>query len=81
MLLDDAVFAVKAHQQPEKYQAKDTAAIFRALEIYEVTALYVERESLQERGLEVADLSLPVQEVQRCEVASLMKQYQIVFAG
>lgn len=81
LLLDEAVFALKKHQQPEKYQAKDTAAIFKALEIYDVHDIYVETESLQERGLNEADLSLPVQKIYRESVADLMKQYDIVFPG
>lgn len=82
LLLDDAVFALKNNQQPEKYQAKDTAAIFKALEIYDVNDIYVELESLQERGLTTeTDLSLPIQEVERKKIADLMRQYNIVFSG
>ena len=81
LLLDDAVFALKNNQQPEKHAAKDTVAIFSALEIYDVHDLYVEIESLQERGLSVDDLSLSVHKVQRNKIADLMKQYDIVFAG
>ena len=81
LLLDDAVFSLKNNQQPEKYAEKDTAAIFKALEIYDVNDIYIEAESLQERGLEVADLTLPVQEIQRKNIADLMKQFDIVFSG
>jgi len=81
VLLDDAVFALKANQQPEKYEVKDTAAIFKALEIYDVNDIYVESESLQQYGLTVADLSLPVEIIKRSEIASLMKEYDIVFPG
>lgn len=81
LLLDDAVFSLKNHQQPEKYQAKDTAAIFQALEMYDANQIYVETESLQARGLTVSDLSLSVQEIQRNNIAELMKQHEIVFAG
>lgn len=81
LLLDDAVFTLKANQQPEKYFGKDTAAIFSALEIYDVQDIYIETESLQERGLNVADLSLPIKEVERKKIADLMYQYDIVFSG
>lgn len=81
LLLDDAVFALKNNQQSEKYQAKDTAAIFKALEIYDVNDIYVEVESLQERGLTIADLLLTVKPIQRNEVAQLLKQMDIVFSG
>jgi tRNA 2-thiouridine synthesizing protein C len=81
LLLDDAVFVLKNNQQPEKYQLKDTSAIFKALEIYDVNDIYVEIESLEERGLKRLDLNFPVQTVERQKVATLMKQYSIVFAG
>lgn len=81
LLLDAAVFTLKNNQQPEKYQAKDTAAIFKALEIYDVNDIYVETESLQERGLKFTNLILPVQEIQRKNIADLMKQYDTVFSG
>lgn len=81
LLLDDAVFALKNNQQPEKQLAKDTAAIFKALEIYDVNLIYVETESLQERGLKVTDLDLSVLEISRQTVADLIKQHDIVFAG
>ena len=60
LLLDDAVFQLKNNQQAEKYTYKDTAAIFKALEIYDVHDIYTEIESLQERGLKPVDLLLPV---------------------
>ncbi len=81
LLLDDAVFALKSHQQPEKYFNKDTAAIFKALEIYDVQTIYVEEESLQERGLHFAGLCLPAQAILRRNMAELIKQYDVVFSG
>jgi tRNA 2-thiouridine synthesizing protein C len=81
LLLDDAVFALKNNQQPEKYQAKDTAAIFKALKIYEITELYIEVESLTERGLKLSDLSLPLRTFHRNEIADLIKQYDVIFTN
>lgn len=81
LLLDDGVFSIKNNQQPEKHAGKDTAAVFGALEIYDVETVYTEIESLQERGLKGTDLCLPVQEIHRNSIADLMKQYDIVFAG
>lgn len=81
LLLDDAVFQIKKGQQPETLGMKDTAAIFKALEIYDVTHVYTEVESLQERGLKPGDLCLPVQELYRKDIAALMKQHDVVFSG
>lgn len=81
LLLDDGVFQLKQGQNPESQGMKDTAAIFKALEIYDVNDVYTEVESLQERGLKPADLCLPVREYYRKDIAGLMRQYDVVFAG
>jgi tRNA 2-thiouridine synthesizing protein C len=81
LLLDDGVFQLKKDQHPECAGIKDTAAIFKALEIYDVKQLYIEMESLQERGLKPGDLCLPVQERYRKEIAALMKRFDVVVAG
>jgi tRNA 2-thiouridine synthesizing protein C len=81
LLLDDGVFHLKNGQQPGIAGMKDTAAIFKALEIYDVHDIYTEVESLQERGLKSGDLCLPVQEFYRKDIAGLMKRHDVVFAG
>ncbi|MEF3075281.1 sulfurtransferase complex subunit TusC [Methylobacter sp. Wu1] len=81
LLLDDGVFHLKNGQQSRIAGMKDTAAIFKALEIYDVHDIYTEVESLQERGLKPGDLCLPVQEFYRKDIAGLMKRYDVVFAG
>ncbi len=79
LLLDEGVFQLKKDQQAEKYASKDTAAIFKALEIYDVHDIYAEMESLQDFGLKPSDLLLPVKERFRKDVAGLMQQFEIVF--
>lgn len=79
LLLDDGIFQLKKNQCPEKYASKDTAAIFKALEIYDVHDIYAEIESLQERGLKPADLLLPVKEFYRKDIASLMQSFEVMF--
>jgi tRNA 2-thiouridine synthesizing protein C len=81
LLLDDGVFQLKNGQHPENLGMRDTAAIFKALGIYDVNTIYTEVESLQERGLKPGDLCLPVQAFYRKDIAGLMKRFDIVFAG
>jgi len=81
LLLGDGVFQLKNGQHPENVGMKDTAAIFNALEIYDVNDIYTEVESLQERGLKPGDLCLPVQEFYRKDIAGLMKRFYVIFAG
>ena len=79
--LDDAVFQLKNNQHPEIMGMKDTAAMFQSLSIYDVTDLYIETESLQERGLALNALSLPVQALHRQEIGAFMQGFDVVFAG
>ena len=81
LLLDDSVFQLKKHQSPEKHDMRDIAAIFAALEIYDVKDIYTENESLQERGLCADDLSLPVQIIVRKDTPELMQQFDVIFSG
>jgi len=81
LLLDDGVFQLKNGQHPENVGMKDTAAIFNALEIYDVNDIYTEVESLHERGLNSDNLSLSVQLFYRNEIVGLMKRFDVIFAG
>ncbi len=79
--LDDAVFQLKNQQQPEVLGMKDTAAMFNSLALYDVTDLYIETESLQQRGLSVNALCLPVQALPRQQIGEFMQGFDVVFAG
>ena len=81
LFLDDGVFQLKKGQNPKALEMKDTAAIFKALEIYDVRELYAEIESLQERGLKPGDLLLPVKEIYRKDVGEFMQQSNIVYGS
>ncbi len=54
--LDDGVFQLTKSQETEGIGVKNFSPTFRALGDYDVTKLYVERESLEERGLSEDDL-------------------------
>lgn len=81
LLLDDSVFQLKNHQHPETSDMKDIAAIFNALELYDINDIYTEYESLYELGLSVDDLCLPVQIILRKDIAELMQKFDVIFSG
>ena len=54
--LDDGVFQLTKGQDTKEIGVKNFSPTFRALGDYEVTKLYVEKESLHERGLTPDDL-------------------------
>lgn len=81
IFLDDGVFQLKKNQNPERSQLKNTAPIFQALELYDVKRLYVEAESLKERGMNKSDLVLDVTVLPRQAIAELLNNGEMFFNG
>jgi len=81
LLLDNAVFHSKDQQQPEAFGLKNTLAIFKALPLYEIPTIFVETESIQERGLSVDDLDAVVQEILRKNVGEFFNQFGLILSG
>jgi len=54
--IDDGVFQIKNGQDTSATGMKNFSPAWRALGDYDITRLYVEKESLTARGLSVADL-------------------------
>lgn len=55
-LMDDGVFLLRAGQDPSGVQMKQFTAAYRALGDFDVQCIYVERESLEARGMTGDDL-------------------------
>jgi tRNA 2-thiouridine synthesizing protein C len=80
LFLDDGVFLLKSGQCPDNPAVKSTSPWFAALAVYDIDELWVERESLDDRGLNQANLMLPVRTLGRAELAELIAAADIVVA-
>ena len=92
--LDDGVFQLTKGQKTEGIGVKNFSPTFRALGDYDVTKLYVEKESLDERGLTEDDLQEITYEdedddweekpsiriVSRAEMADIMADQDVVLS-
>jgi len=92
--LDDGVFQLTKGQKTDGIGVKNFSPTFRALGDYDVTKLYVERESLVERGLSEDDLQEIMSEdedddweekpsiriVSRAEMADVMADQDVVLS-
>ena len=93
VFISDGVFQLKQGQDTIDSGMKNFSPTYRALGDYEVTRLYVERESLEERGLTEADL-MPltwededddwaekpsIQIVSRTQLSDLLEEQDVVF--
>ena len=76
--LDDGVYQLLKGQETKALEVKNFSPTYRALEGYDVEKLYVERESLEARGLKEEQLLVPVQVVSAREMAELMEQQDVV---
>ncbi len=81
LLLDDGVFTIKNDQQALRYGMKQTIDIFSVLEIYDVTEIYVEVESIQKYGVEKLDKSFNYQLINRQDINKLLDKYDVIYSG
>ncbi|TXH67586.1 MAG: sulfurtransferase complex subunit TusC [Thiothrix sp.] len=92
--LDDGVYQIAKGQNPKAIGMKNFSPTYNALGDYGITKMYVERESLAERGLTEDDL-MPivyededddyaekpsVQVVSRMEMAQIMAEQDVTFS-
>ncbi len=80
VFVDDGVYELVKGQNSKAIGIKNFSPTYRALEGYDVEKLYVERESLQARGLAEADLLGPVQVLSSQELAALMAEQDVVLS-
>ncbi|AEG00093.1 sulfurtransferase complex subunit TusC [Methylomonas methanica] len=78
LFLDDGVFQLKTRQDSQVMVLKNTAAIFTALELYEIKDVFVEAESLADRGVGLDDLILPVRTIPRADVNALIRCQDVI---
>ena len=76
--VDDGVYQLKKGQDTTQSDMKNFSPTYRALEMYDVEKLYVEKESLEARGLTADDLIVPVEVLSSTELADLMEQQDVL---
>ena len=78
VFVDDGVYQLKMGQDTGDSGMKNFSLTYRALEMYEVEKLYVEKESLEQRGLTVGDLLVPVKVLDSTQLSSLMTEQDVL---
>jgi tRNA 2-thiouridine synthesizing protein C len=79
--LDDGIYQIKKGQDTKELGHKNFSPTYRALEGYDIEKLYVEQESLDERGLTEADLLVPVEVISRADMAKLMGEMDVILTA
>jgi tRNA 2-thiouridine synthesizing protein C len=78
--IDDGVFQLTKGQNTKGVEMKNFSPTYRALEGYDIEKLYVERESMEARGLSEDDLLVDVQVKSAAELGALMNEQDVVIS-
>jgi tRNA 2-thiouridine synthesizing protein C len=76
--LDDGVYQLAKGQHTKAIDVKNFSPTYRALEGYDIEKLFVERESLEARGLTEDQLIVPVEVMSGEELAKRMEEQDVV---
>jgi len=74
----DGVYQLARGQDTKALEVKNFSPTYRALEDYDVTKLYVDGDSLAERGLTAEDLLVPVEVIGAERMAEIMDSHDVV---
>ena len=81
--IDDGVYQLKKNQKTSVDSGigmKDFSKTYRALEGYDVEKLYVDKKSMEERGLSVDDLLVDVKVLDEAQMTEMMEQQDVVLS-
>ena len=78
VFIDDGVYSLKKDQDTAGLGIKGFSKTFTALDDYDVEKLYVDRQSLEDRGLTQDDLVVPVEVLEADKIAEIMADQDTV---
>ncbi|ACD89783.1 sulfur relay protein TusC/DsrF [Chlorobium limicola DSM 245] len=78
VFIGDGIYSLKKNQDTAGIGIKGFAKTFMALDGYDVEKLYVDRISLEERGLSEDDLVVDVEVVESSRIGELMKEQDVI---
>ncbi len=80
LFVDDGVYQLKKGQDTKESDMKNFSPTYRALEMYDVEKLYVDKQSMDERGLTQEDLIVPVEVLDTQQLADLMEEQEVILS-
>ena len=80
VFIDDGVYQIRKDQDTSAIGTKNFSKTFRALEMYDVEKLYVEKESMQARAMTEDDFNVPVEVKTAAEIGLLMEEQDVVLS-
>lgn len=80
VFMDDGVYQIKKGQDTAGTEMKNFSKTYRALEMYDVEKLYVEKESMDARGLTEDDLVVDVEVLTSEQIKDLMEDQDVLLS-
>jgi tRNA 2-thiouridine synthesizing protein C len=80
VFIDDGVYELVKGQQTKDVGIKNFSPSYRALDGYDVEKLYVDQDSLTQRGLSEKDLLVPVEVLNAEQMGQLMQQQDVILS-
>lgn len=80
VFMDDGVYQIVKGQHTKAIDVKNFSPTYRALEGYDIEKLYVDQDSLTQRGLTEDDLLVDVTVLNSAEMAKLMAEQDVVLS-
>lgn len=81
VFMDDGVYQIAKNQDTDGINMKNFSRTYRALDGYDVEKLYVEKESMDARGLSTDDLLVQVDVLNSKELGKLMNSQDVVITS
>lgn len=81
VFLDDGVWQLKKGQDTTGIGMKNFSKTYGALDDYDVEKIFVEKESLEARGLTADDLVIPVEVIEAAKLSEIMAQQDVVISS
>ncbi|HJW24014.1 MAG TPA: sulfurtransferase complex subunit TusC [Rhodocyclaceae bacterium] len=80
VFVDDGVYQLKKGCQTKGIETKNFSPTYRALDGYDIEKLYVDKESLEARGLTADDLLVDVTVLDSKSLGTLMEEQDVVLS-
>lgn len=79
VFIDDGIFALKKDQDTSEIGIKGFAQTYRVLEDYDIENIYVDRDSMDKRGLKIEDLVIEPIIKSADEIAKIISEQHALF--
>lgn len=79
--LDDGVYELKKGFNPSVAGMKNFSNTYRALDGYDIEKIFVEKESLEERGIAAEDLVIEAEVLSRADMSALMSGMDVILTA